>query len=219
MAKIVVVTDIDKRSEIELLDRAQVMADGIDSNAGELPKIPTTAEILRNRVAFISSNRSRASTLRAEANELEQKVKDELLRLKTDIKANAGYVEQIVNTTQDTSLVRKLGLKLREKSSGASTGGTLVPQSVSLHEIPHTRQALELKFKPLKGAKSYGIIWAYGNTLPDSLPKQAMRIITSPRNIILNELESGKIVWVRIKSYHANNVESDWSDVVSRVVP
>ena len=220
MSKFIVVTDLDKRSEPEILERAQLMATGIESNADALPKVPATPESLRENVAIVNDCRISAGELRAKASELEQKGKDAMERLKTDMKAVAAYVEQVVNKTQDVSIVPKLALKTRDKNSNhPASVTTIVPQSVSLHEVPYTRQALELKFKRVKGAKSYGIIWAYGNTSPDGFPKQAMKVVTKPNDIILNELESGKMIWVRVKSYNANNVESDWSDVVSRIVP
>jgi hypothetical protein len=149
---------------------------------------------------------------------LDQKGKDAMERLKTDMKAVAAYVEQ-VNKTQDVSIVPKLALKTRDKSSTTNALSSIVPQSVSLREVPYTRETLELKFKSVKDAKGYGIIWAYGNNSPDSWSKQAMKVVTSARNVVLTGLESGKTIWVRVKSYNANNVESDWSDVVSRVVP
>ena len=220
MAKIIVTTDIATLSNTELLERARVMVDGIESNATVLPQIPANATVLRSRIDSSSDYQARANSMRAGASELEQKAKDEVVKLKTDIKANAAYVEQVVNKTQDVSVVPKLALKTRDKNSNHTASvTTIVPQSVSLHEVPYTRQALELKFKRVKGAKSYGIIWAYGNTSPDGFPKQAMKVVTKPNDIILNELESGKMIWVRVKSYNANNVESDWSDVVSRIVP
>lgn len=219
MTKIIVTTDITQISDENLLKRARVMADGIESEIALLPQIPTNHAILRGRVTNIDNLSSQADTLRAKVNELEQKVKDEIISLKTDMKANAAYVEQIVNKTKDVSLVSKLALKIRERSNTSINLNTIVPQSVSLHEVPYTRQALELKFKRVESAKSYGISWAYGNTSPDGFPKQVMKVVTNPRNIILNELESGKMIWVRVKSYNANNIESDWSDVVSRIVP
>lgn len=219
MAKIIVTTDIATLSNTELLERARVMADGIESNATVLPQIPANATVLRSRIDSISDYQARANSMRAGASELEQKAKDEVVKLKTDIKANAAYVEQVVNKTQDVSVVPKLALKTRDKSSTTSVLSSIVPQSVSLREVPYTRETLELKFKSVKDAKGYGIIWAYGNNSPDSWSKQAMKVVTSARNVVLTGLESGKTIWVRVKSYNANNVESDWSDVVSRVVP
>lgn len=219
MSKFVVVSDLEKRSEPEILERAEIMADGIESNADALPKIPATPESLREKVNAINNWRKQSNKLRAEAGELEQKAKAEMEKLKTDMKAVAAYAEQTVNKTQDVSLLPKLGLKKREKSSTTSVLSSIVPQSVSLHEVPYARETLELKFKTVSGAKGYGIIWAYGNNSPDSWSKQAMKVVTSARNVVLTGLESGKTIWVRVKSYNANNVESDWSDVVSRVVP
>lgn len=113
-----------------------------------------------------------------------------------------------------------MSLKIRNKNTDSSINtATIVPQTVRLHEFLYMRQALELRFKGVSGAKIYGIIWAYGNTSPDDFPKQAMKIVTNHRNIVLNELEAGKMIWVRIKSYNASNVERDWSAVVSRIVP
>lgn len=217
MSKVVIV--IENRSESEIEEHALVMADGIESNAAELPKVPATPESLREKVEIINSCRARGNKLRAEAGELEQKSKNELERLKTDMKAVAAYVEQIVNTTQDTSLVPKLGLKKRERGSTTNALSSIVPQAVSLREVPYAHESLELKFKSVKGAKGYGIIWAYGNTSPDSWSKQAMKVVTNARGNVLTGLEAGKRIWVRVKSYNANNVESDWSDVVSRIVP
>ena len=219
MSKFIVVTDLDKRSEPEILERAQLMATGIESNADALPKVPATPESLRENVAIVNDCRISAGELRAKASELEQKGKDAMERLKTDMKAVAAYVEQVVNKTQDVSIVPKLALKTRDKSSTTNALSSIVPQSVSLREVPYTRETLELKFKSVKDAKGYGIIWAYGNNSPDSWSKQAMKVVTSARNVVLTGLESGKTIWVRVKSYNANNVESDWSDVVSRVVP
>ncbi|MBL7785917.1 MAG: hypothetical protein JNM36_08420 [Chitinophagales bacterium] len=218
MAKIIIITNVTRLSDLEILQRSKVMIGGMDTHKDELSNIPVSSEELQKKIDFVEENQHRAQTLRAEANELEQKTKQELFDIRISLKANISYVEKIVNETQNKSLVPALGLKTREKNNSVPPNSG-VPQAVSLQEIPHTRGTLKLKFKSVKGAKSYGIVWAYGNTSPESFSKQTVKIITSSRNAILSGLESGKTIWVRIKSYCVNNIESDWSDVASRIVP
>lgn len=218
MPKITIINSVTRLSNLETLKLAKLIANGIDKHTDELPKIPTGSEELRNKVRFVEENFTQAKILRAKASELEQKAQKELFAIKISLKANTSYVEKVVNDTQNTSLIPALGLKTREKSGHSVPNGG-VPQAVSLQEIPYTSATLKIKFKPVKGAMSYGVVWAYGATSPDTFSKQPMKIIGSSRKAILSELESGKMIWVRIKSYGSNNTESDWSDIASRIVP
>lgn len=218
MPKITIISSITRLSNLETLKLAKLMANGINKHADELPKIPTGSEELQDKVRFVEENMIQAKILRAKASELEQKAQKELIAIKISLKANTSYVEKVVNDTQNNSLVPALGLKMREKSGHSVPNGG-VPQAVSLQEIPYTSGTLKIKFKAVKGAIIYGVVWAYGATYPDAFPKQPMKIFRSSRKAILSELESGKMIWVRIKSYGSNNTESDWSDIASRIVP
>lgn len=219
MAKQSINIDIARSTESELCDRSLTMAKGIETNASKLPNIPIPPSKLRERVAKIIETRSEINEVKAKLAQLEEQNRMESEQLKSDFKSNAVHVEHTINTTSDTSLAGAVGLKFRDKPSrGNAIEDTGVPTNVRLSEKKNTSGVLLLDFNKVSNVRSYGIIWGYGSTQPSEWPSVPMKIVTTSQNVEL-PLESGKRVWVAVKSYRSRGIESGWSDVVSRIVP
>ena len=217
MTKVSISMGISKATEAELVERSATMVNGLTAQSADLPTPPVLAATMAALATTILNNRKTINSLYAQVRDLEQQNRDGLEQLKASYKVNAAYVEQVINATQKNNLAAALGLKLREKRTAVNSIG--VPQSVVLHEIPYTHQKLSLVFKAVKGAKSYGAVWSIGAMPPEQWPEQAMKIFTSSKNIVIEGLESGQTIWLRVKAYGMRNSESDWSDVVTRIVP
>lgn len=217
MEKFLVLLDLNGLSASELVIKAGKIATGLENNSADLPNIyPTSAEI-RAEAQAMSLLLEREANLLTELSGVRQLLKMKNNNLGVIIKSIGGQVENWANSKHDPSLVERAGLELRDPRK-ATTHELGAPMNVRLAEIPQTSGALRITFKTVEHARNYGIIWAYGNTSPETWHDTPMKIVASSRANKL-KLDAGKTVWVRVKAYGPNNTESDWSDVAMRIVP
>lgn len=216
MEKILVFLNLVGLSLLELVLKATGIAKSMDDNASLLPNVTPTSTELRSKAQAVNELLERERTLKNELAGIQQQLKMEKTNLQNMLKNVGNYVEGIANQRRDPSLIEKMGFDLRQQ--GSSTTDLGVPLHLRLLEIPNTSGALQIVFDPVANARSYGLIWFYGNVPPTVWQGSPMRIIASSRNNKL-KFERGQTVWVRVKAYGPNNTESDWSDVAMRIVP
>lgn len=216
MEKFLVFLNLTGLPLLELALRALGIAKSMDDNASSLPNITPTSAELRSKAQTLNELLERQTVLKNELGGIEQQLKMERVLLQNMLKNVGNYVEGAANQKQDPSLIEKMGFGIRQQ--GSSTTGLGVPLHLRLLEIPNTSGALQIVFDPVTSARSYGLIWYYGDVPPTAWPETPMRIIASSRGNKL-KFERGKTVWVRVKAYGPNNTESDWSDVAMRIVP
>ena len=216
MENIILVSDVSSLSDVDLVRKVETIATALEAHTAELPNPAPSVVDLRANAQSYKAKLDKIASLETELAELVKQVKTGEMALKNDIRSIGGYVESVANKTQNPSLVEAIGFKQREK--GSSTKELNVPINVSLSEVKNTSGILKLGFKAVSKARSYGIIWAYGATSPAEWASEPMKIVTSSKDNKL-PFEKGQRVWVRVKAYGPNNLETDWSDVVSRLVP
>jgi hypothetical protein len=217
MEKFLISLNLISLNASELVIKAGKIATGMETNSAKLPNIyPTSAEI-RTEAQAMSLLLEREANLLTELSGLRQQLKMKSSAVSSMLKSVGSQVESLSNSTHDPSLIEGVGFDLRDPRK-AITHELSTPINVRLTEIPQTSGALHLLFKAVQHARSYGIIWAYGNTSPEAWHDMPMKIVASSRSNKL-KLDAGKTVWVRVKAYGPNNTESDWSDVAMRIVP
>ena len=216
MENIILVSDVSSLSDVDLVRKAETIATALESHTAELPNPAPSVVDLRAKAQSHKAKLDKKASLETELAELVKQIKTSEIALRSDIRGIGGYVESVANKTQTPSLVEAIGFKQRQKA--ITTKELSVPINVSLGEVKNTSGILKLGFKAVSKARSYGIIWAYGATSPVEWASEPMKIVTSSKDNKL-PFEKGQRVWVRVKAYGTNNLETDWSDVVSRLVP
>lgn len=216
MENIILVSDVSNLTDADLIRKAETIATALETHTVQLPNPDPSVADLRAQAQDYKVKLDKIANLATEYAELKKQAKSSKVLLNSHLKRISSYVEAVANKTQNPSLVEAIGFKQREK--GSTTKELNVPINVSLSEVKNTSGMLKLTFKAVSKARSYGIIWAYGATSPAEWANEPMKILTSSRNNKL-PFEKGQRVWVRVKAYGPNDIETDWSDVVSRLVP
>ena len=110
-------------------------------------------------------------------------------------------------------MILKAGFDL--PSEAVKTTAVGVPKSVSLEEVPQTTGVLAVRFKPVADAKGFSVRYC---TDPAQADWQGPQFFTTSVGMKLRA-ESGKRIYVQVKAFGPKNLESDWSDIASRIVP
>lgn len=216
MFKIIVVSDLSNLSEADLTLKADTVAAGIEKHADLLPNADPAPNILRTMSQELKDKLAHRANLESQLAETKRQIELEANELSLAIKGIGNYVETVANKTQNPSLVSALAYRMREP--GSTINELEVPTGLALVEVKNTSSMLRLRFKSIKKARNYGVIWFYGETPPTVWPDEAMKVVANSRGNKL-KFNHAERVWVRIKAYGPNNTESDWSDVATRIVP
>ncbi len=169
----------------------------------DLTAMSTAASSLESAYAAAQSARQTAKALTAA-----QKLKE--AALERAISQQANYVDSA--SAGDKAKIQSSGFSARSESAPIGLPSTPQELIVRNGELPGT---VAMKWKPVRGARSYVIEFAAASGSPTAWLQLA---ITSKAKLVTNGLISGTRYWFRVAAVGSAG-PGGWSDPAQRIAP
>lgn len=197
----------------ETVNKARLIHDSIDGNSGDFASPDPSLATLNAAIATVQQRQNGVRSLEQQLTTERDKLTAEVNALKSVLDDIGGYVEQTAKAANDPNLILKGGFSLPEEK--AATNTIAVPTQVALAEIPQTTGVIQVRIKPVARAKAYMVRFC---TDPMQQDWKEAQYFSSSKDMRLR-IAAGTKIFVTVKALGPNNIESDWSDVATRIVP
>jgi hypothetical protein len=207
------VLGLKRSNAASLLQKATLIHDSLAANVGVFATPDPALTAIKAKTDVLQQTTDKISLLEQEIAAARDTQATQVQALKRDLESEGAYVEKVAKAANDATLILKAGFDQQSDPVKTTTIG--VPQYVVLEEVPQTTGVLSVRIKAVTGAKGYAV---RSCTDPTKGDWGAAQFFSSSAGMRL-KADAGVRVYVQVKAFGPKNIESDWSDVASRIVP
>jgi hypothetical protein len=207
------VLGLKSRNALSLLQRATLIHGSIAANVAIFATPDPALSVIKGKIDALQSTTDKIVSLEQQLAIARDTEAKQAQALKQELQNEAAYVEKLAKAANDSNIILKAGFELQSEPVKTTSIG--VPQFVVLEEVPQTTGVLSVRIKAVTNAKGYAVRYC---TDPAQADWHEPQYFSSSTGMKLKAV-SGARVYVQVKAFGPNNIESDWSDIASRVVP
>ncbi|MEY4927072.1 MAG: hypothetical protein RI894_1508 [Bacteroidota bacterium] len=207
------VLGLKSQSTPHLLQRATLIHGSIAANVAIFATPDPAPTVIKAKIDALQSTSDKIVALEQQLAIARDTEGNQAQALKHELQNTGAYVEKLAKAANDPSIILKAGFE--QQSEAVKTTAIGVPQFVVLQEVPQTTGALSVRIKVVTNAKGYAVRYC---TDPAQADWREAQYFSSSSGMNL-KAASGTRVYVQVKAFGPNNIESDWSDIAARVVP
>ncbi len=207
------VLGIKRFTALALIQKSTLVQLSQGANAAVFATPEPTPAVLKAKTDALQASLDRIKAIEQQLATERERLDAHAHELKQALETNLAYVEKTAKAANDPTIILNGGYDVPSEPVKTTVIG--VPQNVELAEDAHTTGVLLVRLKAVTAAKAYIVRYCTDLAQADwSVPQN----FTSSVNMRL-KADAGKRIFVQVKALGPKNMESDWSDIASRIVP